>query len=520
MFHLIKSRSSFHRQALPLLTKCSRFCSTDSSKPEAAVRVRFAPSPTGFLHLGGLRTALYNYLYAKSQNGQFILRIEDTDQTRLVPGATEQLITDLKWSGIKIDEGPGIGGKHEPYLQSQRLSLYNNAMKKLLENGTAYYCFCTEKRLELLRKEATRAREVPKYDNKCRSLTPVQIAKNLGKNLPFCVRFKLSYHADPFKDLVYGDISYNVSENEGDPVIIKSDGFPTYHFANVVDDHFMGISHVFRGVEWQISTTKHILLYKAFNWTPPQFGHLPLLVNSDGTKLSKRQGDIHISQYRDRGIFPEALANFVMGAGGGFNRKPGDNNHIYTLSELAEMFDVSRLNSHPSRLNHDLLNDFNRMEIQRRIDNKEACEKLVKEVSELVLSKYSQNYSNLDLDESHVKNILSWSSNRICTLKDLVDAKLSFLWIRPTVAILSDLTEENLQDLLCELEESTFHKDDLNVLLKNYAEKNNFKFSKMMKTFRSAISGLKEGPGVAEMMEILGKQVSINRLKENLKTKT
>lgn len=243
----------------------------------------------------------------------------------------------MQWSGIHIDEGPGIGGKHEPYVQSERVSLYNDAMKKLLENGSAYYCFCTERRLELLRKEATRTRQVPKYDNKCRSLTPVQIAKNLGKNLPYCVRFKLSSHTEPFKDLVYGDISYNVFENEGDPVIMKSDGFPTYHFANVVDDHFMGISHVFRGVEWQISTTKHILLYKAFNWTPPMFGHLPLLVNSDGTKLSKRQGDIHISQYRERGIYPEALANFVMGAGGGFNRSPGDNNKIYTLGELAEM---------------------------------------------------------------------------------------------------------------------------------------------------------------------------------------
>uniref|UniRef100_T1GGM8 Uncharacterized protein n=1 Tax=Megaselia scalaris TaxID=36166 RepID=T1GGM8_MEGSC len=288
---------------------------------------------------------------------------------------------------------------------------------------------------------------------------------------------------------------------------MKSDGFPTYHFANVVDDHFMGISHVFRGVEWQISTTKHILLYKAFNWTPPMFGHLPLLVNSDGTKLSKRQGDIHISQYRERGIYPEALANFVMGAGGGFNRSPGDNNKIYTLGELAEMFDVSRLNSHPSRLNHDLLNDFNRMEIQRRIGIEETCDQMVKEVNELVLSKYSQNYSNLDLDKSHIKNILRWSSNRINTLQDLVDAKLSFLWIRPNDAIASDLTKENLENLLSGLEESTFLKDDLNVFLKSFAEMNNFKFAKMMKTFRSALSGLKEGPGVAEMMKFLGRKL-------------
>ena len=189
---------------------------------------------------------MYNYLYAKSKNGQFILRIEDTDQKRLVPGATEQLMKDLKWAGIKIHEGPVIGGKHAPYTQSQRINLYKDAMKKLLENGTAYHCFCTEKRLELLRKEAMRTRQVHKYDNKCRNLTPVQIAKNLGKQLPYCVRFKLTSYTEPFQDLIYGDISYNVSENEGDPVIMKTDGFPTYHFANVVDDHFMGISHVFR----------------------------------------------------------------------------------------------------------------------------------------------------------------------------------------------------------------------------------------------------------------------------------
>lgn len=220
----------------------------------------------GHLHLGGLRTALYNYLFAKSNNGTFIIRIEDTDQSRLVDGATEKLIKDLEWAGIIPDESPqhnnNVDNKYGPYIQSQRLEIYRTEVKKLLENGNAYYCFCSERRLDLLRKDALKTRQIPKYDNRCRHLTPIQIAEKLANHDTFCIRFKLDPYIDDFKDLVYGKIVYNVADNEGDPVIIKSDGYPTYHFANVIDDHLMEITHVLRGVEWQISTTKHLLLYK------------------------------------------------------------------------------------------------------------------------------------------------------------------------------------------------------------------------------------------------------------------
>lgn len=262
------------------------------------------------------------------------MRIEDTDQSRLVDGATEQLCADLEWVGIRPDEGPQQGGDFGPYVQSQRLHIYRDEVKKLLENGTAYYCFCTERRLDLLRKDALKARQVPKYDNRCRHLTPVQIAEKLANQDTFCIRFKLDPYVDDYHDLVYGKIVYDVAANEGDPVIIKSDGYPTYHFANVVDDHLMHITHVLRGVEWQISTTKHLLMYRAFNWIPPKYAHLPLLMNGDGTKLSKRQGNINIGHYREQGIEPQALVNFITLAGGGFRRELSSTPTGYTLEQL------------------------------------------------------------------------------------------------------------------------------------------------------------------------------------------
>ncbi|KAM8710876.1 hypothetical protein ACLKA7_017496 [Drosophila subpalustris] len=483
------------------------------------VRVRFAPSPTGYLHLGGLRTALYNFLFARHAGGKFVLRIEDTDQSRLVPGASERLIEDLLWAGIEIDEGPGFDGDYGPYIQSERKELYSDAVDRLLQNGSAYRCFCTERRLELLRKEALRTRQVPRYDNKCRHLTEAQLAALLDRGMPHCVRFKLTEHEEPLEDLIYGRVQHNVSETEGDPVIMKSDQFPTYHLANVVDDHHMGITHVLRGVEWQISTTKHLLLYKAFGWRPPQFGHLPLLVNADGTKLSKRQGDIGIQQLRERGYFPQALINYIISAGGGFEHRPNARPQLQTLDALAQQFRLKRVNSHPSRLNSELLNDYNQLEIRRRLEaGEETRLHLVALVQQLVKQTYP-NHSNLDLAETHILNVLHWAAQRLTLIQDLTSGKLSFLWVKPTECELdNDLTSEQLQQLLQQLSVlATFEKNALNDKLKNYAHQQQLKFPMLMKTLRAALSGLKEGPGVAEMMEILGKTVVLQRLEETIK---
>ncbi|XP_017107598.2 nondiscriminating glutamyl-tRNA synthetase EARS2, mitochondrial [Drosophila bipectinata] len=486
------------------------------SQSQSQVRVRFAPSPTGYLHLGGLRTALYNFLYARHLNGKFLLRIEDTDQTRLVPGASERLVEDLLWAGIEIDEGPGFGGQFGPYVQSQRTEIYSKAIEELLKNGTAYRCFCTERRLDLLRKEAVRTRQVPRYDNKCRHLTKSEVESLLDRGTPHCIRFKLTDHEEPLDDLIYGKVHHNVSDNEGDPVVMKSDRFPTYHFANVVDDHLMGITHVLRGVEWQISTTKHLLLYKAFGWEPPKFGHLPLLVNADGTKLSKRQGDIGIQHFREKGYFPLALLNYVVSAGGGFEHRDSGKQQLLSVQELSRQFLIERVNSHPSRLNPELLEDLNRLEIEQRLADNESRLLLIRNVQELVKKAYPK-HSNLDLAEEHVVDVLRWSSQRLTLLQDLTSSKLSFLWVKPSSYELKDLSREQLNTLIHELDaHEGFNKDDLNVRLKNFAQKENIKFPLMMKSLRAALSGLKEGPGVAEMMEILGKTVTLERLREAL----
>lgn len=473
-------------------------------------KVRFAPSPTGYLHLGGLRTALYNYLFTKSRGGTFVLRIEDTDQSRKVDGSVDGLVRDLEWAGIDYHEGPGRSGNCGPYVQSERLDIYKEHINKLLDNGTAYRCFCTERRLNLLRREAVRMQQIPKYDNRCRHLTQKEIETNIAEGKPYCIRFKLSSDCQVFEDLIFGNIAYDVSLNEGDPVIMKSDGYPTYHFANVVDDHLMGITHVLRGVEWQISTTKHLLIYKAFNWSPPQFGHLPLIVNSDGTKLSKRQSDVKVEDYRNKGIYPLALVNYMTLAGGGFPHVPGAGVRLHTMEELAEEFQIGSVSPHPSRLNADLLEECNRLEIKRQL--KENDTKLINELKTLISNKYSNE--KLNIDDCNIRNVLNWSTIRITKLEELVSPKFAFLWILPNC---KNVDVQLLNELVSKLEDiDRFDKESIRVFLKDFSNKKSVKFPAFMKTLRSVLSGLEEGPGVAEMMELLGKEQSLLRLKLSL----
>jgi len=389
---------------------------------------------------------LFNYLFAKARNGKFILRIEDTDQTRLVDGAIEQLCKDLEWVALVPDEGPlHYGGDYGPYIQSQRLEIYQKYTNKLLDSGHAYHCFCSERRLELLRKEALKAQQNPKYDNRCRHLTPGQVAEKIAKNDRYCIRFKLSDRGEAYNDLINGNFVYYVAQHEGDPIILKSDGFPTYHFANVVDDHLMRITHVLRGIEWQISTPKHLMLYRALGWSPPEFGHLPLIMNSDGSKLSKRQNDIKLEFYRNKGVFPQALINYITQAGGGFNRDTSTGLASLDMRELTKKFDISRINSNSSRLNPDLLDDLNQLELKKLIEDPKECKKLVANVRNLVKEKYPFSVDQLDLDDDHILSVLKWSSKRIKSLNELVEGQLSFLWVLPQLSKDKDaaLTEGN-----------------------------------------------------------------------------
>ncbi|MBN1828179.1 MAG: glutamate--tRNA ligase [Deltaproteobacteria bacterium] len=304
------------------------------------VRVRFAPSPTGYLHVGGLRTALFNYLFARQQGGTFILRIEDTDQKRCVEGALDNLISTLNREGLHYDEGPEKGGDYGPYIQSERTEIYRKQAEELLAKGHAYHCFCSEERLEELREMQRRLRKPPMYDGKCRTLSSEEVSRNLHDGIPSVIRLKYPKEGRVvFDDVVRGRVAV---ENDiiDDQVLIKSDGFPTYHLANVVDDHLMKISHVIRGEEWLSSVPKHIYLYQAFGWELPVFVHLPLLLNPDRSKLSKRQGDVAVESYLEKGYLPEVIINFIALLGW----HGPDDRELYTLEELEKVFTLDRIN--------------------------------------------------------------------------------------------------------------------------------------------------------------------------------
>eukprot|EP00026_Physarum_polycephalum_P005667 Phypoly_transcript_05702.p1 GENE.Phypoly_transcript_05702~~Phypoly_transcript_05702.p1 ORF type:complete len:528 (+),score=64.12 Phypoly_transcript_05702:18-1601(+) len=329
-------RSNF--QGTCVLTQC--LCTT-SPHPEEEVRVRYAPSPTGFMHLGGLRTALYNYLVAKKNNGKFILRIEDTDRTRFVPGATADIIKTITWAGLEISEGPGFGGEYGPYVQSERTKLYQHYAKLLLENGHAYRCFCTGERLAELRNKQM------SYDRTCLKLSAEEIKSKLNSNASHTIRLKVPHETSDIivKDMIHGDTVFSTMAVD-DQVLLKSDGFPTYHLACVVDDHLMKISHVIRGEEWLSSTPKHLLLYRAFGWTPPCFAHLPLLLNTDKTKLSKRHGHASVESYIKKGYLPNAVVNFValLGWGPPLSSTPTNQDELfYDIPSLVQKFSLSSI---------------------------------------------------------------------------------------------------------------------------------------------------------------------------------
>ncbi|XP_028914092.1 probable glutamate--tRNA ligase, mitochondrial [Ornithorhynchus anatinus] len=488
---------------------------------EPGVRVRFAPSPTGFLHLGGLRTALYNYIFAKKHNGIFILRLEDTDQARLVPGAAENIEDMLEWAGIPPDESPGRGGPSGPYRQSLRLELYAHAAEELLRTGAAYRCFCTPQQLQLLKKEALRNHQTPRYDNRCRHLSPEQAAKKLAAGARPTVRFRLQEGAQSFRDLVYGWTQHEVASVEGDPVILKADGFPTYHLACVVDDHHMGITHVLRGTEWLTSTSKHLLLYRALGWEPPDFAHLPLLLNKDGSKLSKRQGDIFVESFIRAGFLPEALLDIVTNCGSGF----AENQMGRTLPELVSQFDLTRITCHSALLDLQKLPEFNRLHLSRLMNDEAQRSRLVRELQALVEEAYGEQLEDREvLGREYVERVLLLRKGHVSRLQDLVSPTYSYLWARPAVGreqlqIISGDVDAVAKLVLGLLEghNVTLTQEALNKELKGLSERaGGVGYSSMMKMLRLALSGKQQGPAVAEMLISLGPREARERIRRVL----
>jgi glutamyl-tRNA synthetase len=333
-------------------------------RPVSTVRVRFAPSPTGYLHVGGLRTALYNYLFARRMSGAFILRIEDTDRSRYVEGAVENLIHTLEWAGLELDEGPGKGGAFGPYVQSERIEIYRKHVQMLLDSGGAYYAFDTPRELEEMRKRQEML-QIPVRDyRRALELSPEEVHRRLASGVPAVVRMKIpAGETVVFEDIVRGRVEFSSDELD-DQVLLKSDGYPTYHLAHLVDDHLMGVTHVIRGEEWLSSTPKHVLLYRSFGWEPPRFAHLPLLLNPDRSKLSKRQGDVAVEDYRSRGFSPEALVNFVALLGW----NPGDDREIFTLAELQKEFSLERVGKSGAVFNIEKLRWMNTEHFRRTPD--------------------------------------------------------------------------------------------------------------------------------------------------------
>ncbi|KAJ1721944.1 Glutamate--tRNA ligase mitochondrial [Coemansia erecta] len=402
----------------------------DSVEPSGPVRVRFAPSPTGMLHLGGLRTALFNYLLARRYGGAFILRIEDTDRARLVPGAAENIARTLDWAGLRYDEGPDRPGPGAPYVQSQRTDIYRAHAHELLERGAAYRCFCDTHRLAALRAEAEAQGRPPMYDRRCMRLSQRQIDEQLRAGTPHTIRLIAPEPGDAgrFRDLVYGHMHFRGPAGFDDAVLLKSDGLATYHLASVVDDHLMGITHVLRGEEWLVSTPKHRALFDAFGWRAPEYAHLPLLMNPDGSKLSKRNRDGPVQAYVDAGYLPQALVNYAALLGW----HPGGENEVHALRDLERAFSLSRLSRAKSVVSRDRLDWLNRQHLRRALADPDAARALSAQAAREVDARVSAAAAdaNPTVDTDAVLHALRMCADRLTFTHELFDAA-PFLFVRP-----------------------------------------------------------------------------------------
>ncbi|MDX5428655.1 MAG: glutamate--tRNA ligase [Bacteroidota bacterium] len=494
------------------------------------VRVRFAPSPTGPLHMGGVRTALYNYLFAKKHGGTFILRIEDTDQARYVPGAEEYIIESLRWCGIAPDEGQDFGGSEGPYRQSERKHLYREYVDQLIENGHAYYAFDTSEELENMRELAKKAGNVNwQYNHITRgrmknslSLSADEVQKRLDSGEPYVVRIKFPRnHEVKFEDQIRGWVSVNTN-NMDDKVLFKSDGMPTYHMANIVDDHLMRISHVIRGEEWLPSAPLHVLLYEFLGWERPEFAHLPLLLKPDGNgKLSKRDGDRlgfpvfplewknpetgeMSSGYRERGFFPEAFVNMLAFLGW----NPGTNQEIFSLEGLVEAFEISKVSKAGAKFDFEKAKWFNQQYLRAK-DNSELAEQL-----KPILDAKGVDYSKLDLPA-----IVELMKERATFIPDLYEEG-KYFFERPASydekSVSKKWTSEApgyIHDLMDRFAHADpFREEILENSFKAYLQEKELGFGQVGPVLRIAITGQVTGPSAFAISEILGREEVIARM--------
>lgn len=465
------------------------------------VRVRFAPSPTGLLHVGGLRTALYNYLLARRHGGKFLLRVEDTDRSRLVPEAVDNILENLRWAGILPDEGVGCQpeGEHGPYVQSQRLKVYRAHVEQLLSQGLAYRCFATPEELVAMREQHGG------YDKRYRDF-PVDDARARAEaGEAHVIRMKVPEGETlEVDDLVRGKVRFDSAQVD-DQVLLKSDGFPTYHLAAVVDDHLMKISHVIRGEEWLSSTPKHLLLYRFFGWEAPRFAHLPLVVNASGKKLSKRDGDVSVDAYREQGYLPEGLLNFLALLGW----SNGDNEEFWTLDTMQQVFALERVQPSPSVFDFQKLRHINQQHLFRLSDSSIADR----------LPEYFARSGVALPERPYLEKVVALMKPRCVLLPDFVDsaryfyqdpesydeAALKKRW-KPDSADLVEGYAQRLKDL------DPWTGATLEEALRQHCDQAEQGAAALIHPVRLAVSGVAGGPGLFEMLELLGKEVCLRRL--------
>ena len=478
------------------------------------IRCRFAPSPTGRMHVGNLRSALYEYLIAKHDGGDFVFRIEDTDRERFVEGAVDIIKRTMKMAGLEYDEGPDKDNGYGPYVQSERVEagIYMKYAKELIDKGEAYYCFCDKERLSTLKSEVVEGKEITIYDKHCLGLSKEEVEEKLASGIPYVIRQNNPTEGTTsFHDELYGDISVDNSELD-DMILIKSDGYPTYNFANVVDDHLMEITHVVRGNEYLSSTPKYNRLYEAFGWEIPTYIHLPLITDEEHKKLSKRSGHSSFEDIIEQGFLPEAVVNFIALLGW----SPEENQEIFSLPELVEKFDYRRINKSPSVFDMGKLKWMNG-EYIKAMDFDRFYEMALPYIKQALTRDYPFDY----------KKIAEMVKTRIEVFPDIIPLISFFnelpeydvaMYTHKKMKTNAETSLQVLQDVLPLLEaQEDYSNDALYQMLLNYVAEKNVKNGYVMWPIRTAASGMQMTPaGATEIMEILGKEESIKRIKKGI----
>lgn len=476
------------------------------------VRVRFAPSPTGYLHIGGARTALFNWLFARKMGGKLILRIEDTDTERLKEDSVSQILTSLKWLGLNWDEGPEAGGECGPYYQSERRELYSKYAQQLLDEGKAYYCFCTPADLEAEREKQRAAKQPFRYARTCRDLDPEVAKARAAAGEPYSVRIKIPTEGSiTVHDLIHGDVTFNMDQFD-DFVIVKSNGMPTYNFAVVVDDHLMGMTHVLRAEEHLSNTPKQLLIYEALGFEPPKFGHMPMILAPDRSKLSKRHGATSVEEFRAQGYLPEAIINYLTLLGWG----PGDEREIFTLEETVKLFELEQMSKKAAVYDTKKLTWMNGQYLSEL-----PLEKILPEAETFFIKDGLVTKEWLAENKEYFAKLVDTVRVRVKTLQEVADASAYFFkdieaydekgvakHFKPEAA-------ELLEKCIAAMEaDEVFDLTSTEAIYNKIAADNGLALGKVIHPTRLALTGRTVSPGMFDVMVLLGKEKTLARMRK------